>query len=176
MQNQNVTTVKQWLFNLRHAALCDGVICSQSESCEALRLLLSHMRSCSAGRRCTHPSCWETKELLRHYQWCNNPACNWCLPVREKLFVINFNSPRRSSNIQCAILPHASLCIRLPKVDCRSRQCQRTQARLHKAMTCTRPLACQHCFDLRDEIEYHVASCDDVLCNVPMCISRRYLL
>lgn len=81
MKTQILKQQRMLLF-LRHCAKCVATECSYGENCKVGKELWKHIMNC-VDANCSYTRCVHSRELLRHYQRCPQPACPICAPVKE---------------------------------------------------------------------------------------------
>lgn len=83
-QSMKDTIVKQqrMLLFLRHCAKCNDHACPYRQNCKVGKELWSHIMQCT-NPHCQHSRCLDSRELLRHYQSCQQDTCPICGPVKE---------------------------------------------------------------------------------------------
>ena len=47
-----------------------------------MKTVLRHISSCELYANCTFPQCNISKELIKHWQKCNQTDCSLCMPIK----------------------------------------------------------------------------------------------
>jgi len=86
-QIRRMYIVKQqrWLMALRHAAKCPlpPEQCPD-EGCDVAKQLWRHVLRCTKDG-CDYPRCDISRSILKHHQYCKEPKCEICAPVRTEM-------------------------------------------------------------------------------------------
>ncbi len=67
---------------LRHCYFCTKSNCEQP-NCAATKSLLTHMKTCSEGEKCTVEHCGSSQAIISHFRYCKDRHCAFCSPVRK---------------------------------------------------------------------------------------------
>ena len=96
LMKQQILKQQRMLLFLRHCAKCSDPSCQYKDNCKVGKDLWQHIMAC-INPSCKHPRCVHSRELLRHYQSCQQDNCPICGPVKE---FVKKNSQQTPNNGQ----------------------------------------------------------------------------
>lgn len=81
-KEQYIQVQQERLKFLRHAARCTyPEACPHAPFCNNMKKLWAHITVCQ-DNACARPHCFSSRNILTHYNECDNDSCRICVPVK----------------------------------------------------------------------------------------------